>query len=78
MEYVSEKVLNVDNNIQREFIGKCEGIILEDPSGLNGFGYDTIFKPLGYNTSMANLPDQKKDEISHRGIACNKLKEGMF
>jgi XTP/dITP diphosphohydrolase len=72
------RILNIENNNQREFVGKCEGIILEDSSGINGFGYDPIFKPLGYNTSMANLPDQKKDEISHRGIACNKLKEGMF
>ena len=66
------------NNKFYQFEGIINGEILKYKKGNNGFGYDPIFKPLGYNTSMANLPDQKKDEISHRGIACNKLKEGMF
>lgn len=51
--------------------GECEGTIANNPKGNNGFGYDPIFK-VGLKT-MAQLPDEKKDAISHRGNALRKL-----
>lgn len=53
--------------------GYCEGSILKQPCGTNGFGYDPIFKPLGYNCSMAELSPEEKAVISHRGNALRKI-----
>tara|TARA_B100001105_G_scaffold188154_1_gene152574 strand:- start:563 stop:1195 length:633 start_codon:yes stop_codon:yes gene_type:complete len=62
----------------QEFSGQCEGKISKIISGKNGFGYDPIFTPLGYNKSMANLSDNEKDKISHRGRACEGLINYLF
>ncbi len=62
----------------QEFSGQCEGKISKIISGKNGFGYDPIFTPLGYNKSMANLSDNEKDKISHRGRACKGLINYLF
>jgi len=52
----------------------CEGIILRQPVGEQGFGYDPLFMPQGYNQSMAQLSRQEKNLISHRGKALNRIK----
>ncbi len=52
---------------------ECEGIILEEPRGDKGFGYDPVFQPLGFDKSMAELEPWEKDSISHRGKALKKL-----
>lgn len=52
----------------------CEGIILRQPVGEQGFGYDPLFMPQGYNQSMAQLSRQEKNLISHRGKALNRMK----
>lgn len=49
--------------------GTCEGAILEDASGANGFGYDPLFVPEGYADSFGVLPDAVKATISHRARA---------
>ncbi len=53
--------------------GRCEGIILYEPMGKGGFGYDPIFQPLGYEKSMAQLTPQEKNLISHRGKAIRRI-----
>ena len=55
--------------------GVCEGVIAHNPKGDNGFGYDPIFK-VGVKT-LAQLEDDKKDEISHRGNALRKLEKDL-
>ena len=55
--------------------GTCEGMIAHNPRGENGFGYDPIFK-VGMKT-MAQLEDEKKDEISHRGNALRELQQQL-
>jgi len=67
------KVVDIKMDSVYEFIGYSEGIILDDIYGSKGFGYDPIFKPLGYNVSMASLEPEVKDKISHRGLATRKL-----
>jgi XTP/dITP diphosphohydrolase len=56
------KILNVSE-------GVCEGTIAFEPRGRNGFGYDPIFVPTGYDSTFAELPAEVKDSISHRGKA---------
>ena len=49
--------------------GACEGEILTAPRGTGGFGYDPVFRPLGFDRSMAELSAEEKNAISHRGRA---------
>jgi XTP/dITP diphosphohydrolase len=57
------------------FEGEIEGEIIEKESGAAGFGYDPIFKPVGYNETFAELGDEVKNRISHRALATNRLVE---
>lgn len=58
------------------FEGVVEGIITEKPSqGNEGFGYDPIFRPLGYSETFAQMLLEEKNKISHRGLASQKLIE---
>ena len=56
--------------------GVVEGVIAETPSGKGGFGYDSVFIPSsGEGKTFAEMSDEEKNEISHRGAAFRKLKE---
>jgi XTP/dITP diphosphohydrolase len=57
------------------FDGICKGKILTAPRGANGFGYDPLFVPDGYDQTFAELGDDVKNKISHRAQALEKLKE---
>jgi len=58
---------------QHIFEGICNGEILKTQQGKEGFGYDPIFKPEGFNTSFAEMSLEEKGAISHRGKAIQKL-----
>jgi XTP/dITP diphosphohydrolase len=53
--------------------GECPGRILAAPRGVNGFGYDPVFQPEGWEASMAELSPHVKHRISHRGRALAAL-----
>ncbi len=55
------------------FEGVVSGVILKERSGKGGFGYDPIFRPVGYEESFAEMTIDQKSEISHRGLAVKKL-----
>ena len=57
------------------FEGKIEGKIITEKLGSNGFGYDPIFVPNGYNETFAQLNSETKNKISHRARALGKLLE---
>ena len=57
--------------------GTCEGVILEEKRGTNGFGYDPIFFVQALNRAMAELSPEEKGSISHRGNAIRQLKEKL-
>ncbi|MDL2296334.1 non-canonical purine NTP diphosphatase [Bacteroidales bacterium OttesenSCG-928-B11] len=61
------------NGKQHFFEGRIDGIITAAPRGTNGFGYDPIFQPDGYEKTFAQMTDDEKNKISHRGIATEKL-----
>ena len=64
--------LNLTNK-QYLFEGICEGEILNEKTGVKGFGYDPIFKPSNASCSFAEMNSEEKNIISHRGIAIQKL-----
>ena len=54
--------------------GKVEGLIAHEPAGNGGFGYDPIFYLPEYGVTSAEIPIEKKNEISHRGKALEAMK----
>ena len=54
------------------FSGECRGIITFEPSGEGGFGYDPVFYLPQLGKTMAELPLEVKNRISHRGQAAAK------
>ena len=55
------------------FEGIVNGEILKAPSGMGGFGYDSVFKPYGFDDSFATFTAEEKNKVSHRGVAFRKL-----
>ena len=67
-----------DAGVIKTEYGTCEGTIIDSPRGTNGFGYDPIFVPEGFNVTFAELPSTTKDVISHRGRALHAIKQFMM
>ncbi|MFH4964379.1 non-canonical purine NTP diphosphatase [Gaetbulibacter sp. M235] len=61
------------NNKLHTFMGICKGEIIISKRGENGFGYDPIFQPKGYNETFAEMDISIKNSISHRGKAVQLL-----
>ena len=56
------------------FEGRVDGIILTEQRGTDGFGYDPIFLPDGFDQTFAEMDAAMKNSISHRGRAIQQLK----
>lgn len=56
-----------------QFEGIVRGTIIREQQGEEGFGYDPIFRPDGYEQTFAQMDMQEKNQISHRGRAVRKL-----
>jgi len=63
----------IENGLLYTFEGVCEGHITMSESGIEGFGYDPVFKPSGMSKTMAEITLAEKNAISHRGKAMEKL-----
>lgn len=61
------------NQKQTLFTGIIEGTIAKEPKGANGFGYDPVFIPNGYEKTFAEFTLEEKSKISHRAIATQQL-----
>ena len=55
------------------FQGVCNGVIVKEPRGSQGFGYDPLFQPEGYDKTFAELGPSVKDTVSHRARALTGL-----
>lgn len=58
---------------ERQFVGHAFGTITKEKRGANGFGYDPIFQPNGFDHTFAELSAETKNSISHRAIAFRQL-----
>lgn len=58
--------------------GSCNGLIALEPKGKGGFGYDPLFFVPEYGKTMAELPTEIKNRISHRGKALSKLRKKLM
>lgn len=62
---------------EKTFFGKCDGRILTERHGENGFGYDPIFFVPEHGCSMAELSPDVKNSISHRSRALSEMMKGL-
>ena len=53
----------------------CPGVIIREPRGTSGFGYDPVFVPDGFDKPFAELGDETKNKISHRALAVKGIAE---
>ena len=61
------------NGKETQFEGVVKGNIVLEENGINGFGYDPIFQPIGYDKTFAEMDLLEKNLISHRARAVKKL-----
>lgn len=64
-------LINPKGEVEFSYTGICEGSIIETQRGVNGFGYDPIFLLKDSDKTMAEISDEGKNNISHRGKALN-------
>ena len=76
--FVCVLVLQIPGSEMRVFEGRCAGTLLGQLAGGNGFGYDPIFVPNGYAQTYAELDEQEKNKISHRGRAFAALRQWLI
>ncbi len=63
----------VDKETELSAEGVVEGVITEKPEGFGGFGYDPVFSVLDMKKTYAELSDEEKNRVSHRGKAIRSL-----
>ena len=68
----------VFNNEKYFFEGKVYGSISSKRMGKQGFGYDPIFIPNGFNKTFSQMSMDEKNKISHRAIAVEKLSKFLY
>ena len=76
--FITSAVCVLDDNYYIALEGRVDGVIIESPKGFDGFGYDPIFKPNGYDITYAEMTLEQKNSMSHRAIAMNKMKEILY
>ncbi len=66
-------LVDKDGNVIHVTKGECKGHIVYERKGTHGFGYDPIFMPDGYDITIAEMSEEGKNSISHRGKALEKM-----
>lgn len=71
--YVAALVLSYPGGHELTATGYCEGVVIDEARGEGGFGYDPYFYVPSLGHTMAEIPLEEKNAISHRGLALKKL-----
>ena len=66
-------LVDKDGEIIHTTKGECHGQMIKERKGINGFGYDPIFLPDGFDITLAEMSEEGKNEISHRGRALRQM-----
>ena len=66
-------LINPQGEVAFSYTGICEGAIIDKQRGVNGFGYDPIFLLENSTKTMAELSEEEKNQVSHRGKALNAV-----
>ena len=66
-------LINPQGEVAFSYTGICEGSIIDKQRGVNGFGYDPIFLLENSTKTMAELSEEEKNQVSHRGKALNAV-----
>lgn len=67
--------LSSPDGVARTVDGRCEGVIIEELRGREGFGYDPLFLPDGFTQTFAEMAASQKNKISHRANALARAKD---
>lgn len=76
-KYVCSFAVIMPNGDTFDTVGELHGIVIDTPTGNNGFGYDPIFYLPQHQQTVAQISSELKNKISHRAIALEKLKEEL-
>lgn len=71
-------IANPEGEVLKIFIGTCDGRIDFAPNGSEGFGYDPVFIPGGYEESFGQLKSEIKNQLSHRARALSAAREFLL
>ena len=71
-------LINPNGEVAFTYKGICEGEIIKEQRGVNGFGYDPIFLLKDSGRTMAELSDEEKNQVSHRAKALSKVIEFLI
>jgi XTP/dITP diphosphohydrolase len=76
--YFKTVISLIINGKEHQFVGICEGTIINEKKGCNGFGYDAVFIPNGSNLTFAEMQIDEKSSFSHRKKAMKKMIEFLL
>ena len=76
--FITSAVCVLDDNYYIAVEGRVNGVIIENPRGFDGFGYDPIFRPDGYDITYAEMTLEEKNSMSHRALAMEKMKNILY
>lgn len=76
--FISVLTLAWPDGHTESFEGRVDGTIVWPPRGDNGFGYDPVFRPDGYEVTFGEMLPAEKNPITHRAIAFEKLVAACF
>jgi XTP/dITP diphosphohydrolase len=77
--YVSTAVLaDPTGQVVAAVEGRCPGVIINEPRGTGGFGYDPLFLVAEHGQTFGELPPEVKQAMSHRGVAFRQLRPHLI